>query len=225
MKNQLELVRYGPETVIASEAGLVRRDEDETTQIVESVLEQAEGDVQKARLILDLTLVFLNHGPVWGRSLFLTSKAELYPLKEVFATMDVVILTEGEKVRTDLVRLAFEGMLRQPYFGQLYLAMVEDLGGDEAMVMLKAKLRTVSGNDDLTEGGRQLYRQTAGKSAWVWDDGSLLKTRSCLVRYRNNLLAGLATDSSFPMMAVMAGEVAGQIADLDKILDYRGVKF
>ena len=92
------------------------------------------------------------------------------------------------------------------------------------MAMLADKLRTVSGRPDLTEGGRQLYRQTAGRPNWVWGESSLLKLRSCLVRDRNNLLAGLKTGSSFPMMAVMVGEIDVQIADLDKVLNHRGVK-
>lgn len=208
---------------------LVNRPEDETKAIAQAVLEFTVGDVVEAKRLLR-RVTFRFYGQTWGESLFVAQEGrELPSLAEVTTEIVLAASSDTQEFRSELVHGTARRIMLRPYDLPLYLAQIEDLGGDRALSLFEREVVSRSGMRLLPEGAfrqtKEFYAGIAGLSFWEMD---LPKLSGLLYTSYEAWQRGLLVYEDVPerfkdSMEMVLRDVRTRLREMAKVMISRGL--
>lgn len=145
---------------------------EEVKKIEERLLTWACGDVEKASKLLR-KVEFRMYGKTWGNDLVIGDEGGLSAgVSEVIEMVDVVARMKEVQWQSWLATYAVEGVRLWPFDAPLYLAMVENLGGEPTLETVRARMTTVGLTipEGMMKRARDAYGGMVGRSFWEIDE-------------------------------------------------------
>lgn len=208
--------------------GLVYRPEGEITAISETALGFSNGEVVPA-IQLMRKVAFRRFGQTWGESLFVAEdRVGLPSVHQVVADIVIAATEETDYWRLRLVHETARRVILRPYDLMLYVSMMADIGGTEAIplfiseVAMKSGVPVKLGDENKVAG---FYKSIAGLSYWEIEPMKLVSQMlNCYMAWQRGLQAynGAPADYREALGEVLT-DSRTRLRELAKVMIARGI--
>lgn len=169
MGNWKEVRNPGKIEGLRSSVKLTERSLVETCFIATAALECVGEDVSEAKRLLRKA-AFRYFGQTWGESLFVTGGGRKLPdIGEVVMTLIAVSKVEQSDWGKEVAYQTVREVIKDPLNFPLYLAQIEDLGGESALALFIDQVneaRVKLPDDKSRQQAKEYYQAIAGLSYW-----------------------------------------------------------